>query len=507
MQTSVHPSIEHLQTLVAGLDKFKTTACASIGGVIKEAQITSKERGMFIYVYVLDSPEEDQPATKPKLDLDWVHAFSGKMDQFRADTITGAFEKIMQVLPGGTLLVPTITAEQDQIAEATSGLYKAAQAAWCAAFQTDPIECVDNVSAKNKRRQIREELKQAIKDEMWKDLTGGEEGIKRWNSGPRSYSQSISWEASQLSGAMLRNAQLSGLALGNCVFDKCEMEGADLHFSNISNATFIGARLERATLTGMRASGANFTGAYLMKADFEHSDLRICNFSNADLTAANLKQCNIAGVDFTLPASIEDAQFEMSTYDETTLLPEVFPQWCKLVWKGAGPDPYKQSVKQRAANITISEFDDLIHQLQISFDKNRLSKVFKMLKAERFQLFSEPAQDSVVGVVKSQTDADLVYACKLTVDGAYMCCTQNLKPCGGLRGALCKHILVLVIGLARAGKLDLTSALRWVLSSTVEMPALKKEIATDVFLKYKGWQAGEIDWRPTETIPEDYYAF
>lgn len=28
----------------------------------------------------------------------------------------------------------------------------------------------------------------------------------------------------------------------------------------------------------------------------------------------------------------------------------------------------------------------------------------------------------------------------------------------------------------------------------------------DSFLKYKGAQAGEIDWRPTETIPEDFYA-
>jgi hypothetical protein len=25
------------------------------------------------------------------------------------------------------------------------------------------------------------------------------------------------------------------------------------------------------------------------------------------------------------------------------------------------------------------------------------------------------------------------------------------------------------------------------------------------FLRYKGAEAGEVDWRPTETIPEDYY--
>jgi hypothetical protein len=27
------------------------------------------------------------------------------------------------------------------------------------------------------------------------------------------------------------------------------------------------------------------------------------------------------------------------------------------------------------------------------------------------------------------------------------------------------------------------------------------------FLRYKGAEAGEIDWRPTETMPEDYYAY
>jgi hypothetical protein len=27
-----------------------------------------------------------------------------------------------------------------------------------------------------------------------------------------------------------------------------------------------------------------------------------------------------------------------------------------------------------------------------------------------------------------------------------------------------------------------------------------------IFLKYKSAEAGEVDWRPTETIPEDFYA-
>jgi len=36
--------------------------------------------------------------------------------------------------------------------------------------------------------------------------------------------------------------------------------------------------------------------------------------------------------------------------------------------------------------------------------------------------------------------------------------------------------------------------------------ALDKNAISATFIKYKGAEAGEIDWRPTETIPEDYYA-
>jgi hypothetical protein len=37
-------------------------------------------------------------------------------------------------------------------------------------------------------------------------------------------------------------------------------------------------------------------------------------------------------------------------------------------------------------------------------------------------------------------------------------------------------------------------------------PALDKDAMSETFIKYKGAEAGTVDWRPTETIPEDYYA-
>jgi len=57
------------------------------------------------------------------------------------------------------------------------------------------------------------------------------------------------------------------------------------------------------------------------------------------------------------------------------------------------------------------------------------------------------------------------------------------------------------------GELEAASACEWVLASRRKDPKLDKEIMTATFLRYKGAQAGELDWRPTETIPEDYYAF
>jgi hypothetical protein len=139
-------------------------------------------------------------------------------------------------------------------------------------------------------------------------------------------------------------------------------------------------------------------------------------------------------------------------------------------------------------------------------DPARLAKAIDMLRAERFQLFAQVEPDHLVGVVKSQTNPGLVYSCRLGADGHYACCTQNLHPCGGLRGALCKHLLVLLVGLTRGGALDPKVAEQWVRASRSHKPVLDKDVMSATFLRYKGAEAGEVDWRPTETIPEDYYA-
>lgn len=168
--------------------------------------------------------------------------------------------------------------------------------------------------------------------------------------------------------------------------------------------------------------------------------------------------------------------------------------------KAAAPAAAAPAAKKVSLSSLFSELDK-------ATGDGRMDKVKSMLRADRFQLFSEVTDDRVTGVVKSQTDHSLFYACSMDARGRYMCCTQNLNVCGGLRGKPCKHLLVLLVGLAQGAAIDPAVALQWTRATRGKKAELDKNAMSATFIRYKGAEAGEVDWRPTETIPEDYYAF
>lgn len=154
----------------------------------------------------------------------------------------------------------------------------------------------------------------------------------------------------------------------------------------------------------------------------------------------------------------------------------------------------------------VADVATFLKALELRIDAAKIAKATKMLKAEGFKLFNDVTDAHLNGVVKSQSDPDLVYACRIESDGKYSCCTQHLNVCGGLRGSICKHLLVLIIGLVQAGELDPATIDGWVAKSRDARPELNKETMGEIFIRYKGAEAGEVDWRPTQTVPEDYYA-
>ena len=111
-----------------------------------------------------------------------------------------------------------------------------------------------------------------------------------------------------------------------------------------------------------------------------------------------------------------------------------------------------------------------------------------------------------MGVVRSQSGSGSVYASWLTPEGRYGCSEPGLTDCMGLQGAVCKHLLVLVVGLVRTGQLPADQALSWVRAARGKRPAKDNTLCAETFIQYKGAEAGQLDWRPTETIPEDFYA-
>jgi len=153
------------------------------------------------------------------------------------------------------------------------------------------------------------------------------------------------------------------------------------------------------------------------------------------------------------------------------------------------------------------DFPTFLSRLHGTVDDGKLGRAMKMLKTESFKLYSRIHDGTLVGVVRSQSSSGTVYASWLTQEGTYGCAKPDLEDCMGLQGSICKHLLVLLVALARAGEIECNLAYSWVDKARGKRPRADADLVANTFLQYKGAEAGEIDWRPTQTIPEDFYAY
>jgi len=348
--------------------------------------------------------------------------------------------------------------------------------------------------------------KGATKDDLIALLRRGADGVANYNElvgakKKRTALRDVDLSGVKLSGVDFSSTDLSGANLAGCELRDCRLDNAD-----ISNANLEKADLTNVSGLKLKANGTVFTNATICGAKFQNADLQHSMFKSANCSDIDLSGAFIYGAKFD-GANLENIRFNRTSYDEKTVLPESLLPDPGLLWRGQGANPASLLAIRNATPAEPLDFGKFLERLEVSIDKERLKKAVKMLKAESFQLFAEVGDVQMVGVVKSQTDPNLVYACILTSDGRFCCGTQNLNPCGGLRGALCKHLLVLLLGLTNAGKFDATDADKWAQMSKLQQPKMDKDTMSETFLRYKGAEAGEIDWRPTETIPEDYYAF
>ena len=313
----------------------------------------------------------------------------------------------------------------------------------------------------------------------------------------------------------MKAAKFSNLVFEECDFTNADLSKAKFTEANFRKSIFVDANLSGVDLKDTKMRNVDLTNADLSNASLLNTDLTNANLTNVNFSSAKFgystkhylgSSINLKGLDLS-SVNLKGAKMGFAHYDEKTILPKSMTktQLNAMTWEGGGIPPHERKQNKKVDGPL--DFDSFMERLKEITDSSRLSKSTKMLKASSFELFSEIKPDSVVGVVRSQSDKNLVYSCTLNAEGKFACCTQNLNVCGGLRGAICKHILVLMIGLTKAGELNAADVDQWINDSKIKQPELDKDLMSEVLLKYKGAEAGEIDWRPTETVPEDFFAF
>ncbi|NOQ63707.1 MAG: hypothetical protein GQ582_04280 [Methyloprofundus sp.] len=315
------------------------------------------------------------------------------------------------------------------------------------------------------------------------------------------------YRKTDLSATKLIAISLAQLNFQDSLFDQADLSKADLSEGQFKAASFKNAQLAHASGTKIKAAQADFSDAKMDSIDFIQGMFKEAKFNRAKLTHANLNNCNLLGADFT-EADLSEANLQFSRYDDDTIFPEDFIPPDSMVWKGTGESP--GIIKRRAVrdnNMLNMMLEDFMQALVDTVEASRLDKALKMLKKSSFDLYTQVNEEGITGVIKSQSDSELVYSCHLSSAGKFCCCTQNLNTCGGLRGKPCKHLLVLIIGLAKNQEIDPRTMYQWLDNSRDFKPELDHELMSEVLLRYKGAQAGELDWRPSETVPEDYYLF
>ncbi len=132
--------------------------------------------------------------------------------------------------------------------------------------------------------------------------------------------------------------------------------------------------------------------------------------------------------------------------------------------------------------------------------------------------FVELLNGRIQGVVSSGSDIQRVYVSFIEAGtGNYSCCTNNNRPCGGLRGSACKHIQSMIDeAVLQFGADTVTKYLGVELGEDVKRPAAEilgklhgseqKESPGIVFSRFLNYlRYCELDAKPGAVLEMDWF--
>ena len=364
-----------------------------------------------------------------------------------------------------------------------------------------------------------------IREQLLAALKSGGEAIARWNDATDDDRDLVEELASQeFNGVDWRKINLRDRELMGTKLAKANLSDADLSYTLLNRAQLKSARLDRATGWGTQLRAASLIDASLVQTSLHCAFLNDANLRGANLSDAVFENCDLRGADFST-ANLHDTVFRGSKIDEQTKWPKGYALTWNMVWAGTGPSPLPEPPPPPPEPVNVEEeTDDLrdegeadeeaiaeagelagfLDQLEEHVSVGKLDKALDLLQATPLELFYDLSKSSVSGVVRAPADPDLAFCCHLSDDGAYGCCSSNLATCNGLRGSLCKHLLVLLVGLVQKGVLSADQAAKWVAASTENKPETDKELCSQSLERLEAADQGGTPWKPVATNPDDF---
>nr|MDO8119379.1 hypothetical protein [Candidatus Sigynarchaeota archaeon] len=140
-------------------------------------------------------------------------------------------------------------------------------------------------------------------------------------------------------------------------------------------------------------------------------------------------------------------------------------------------------------------------------EKNRrkIARAFKMIANEKNVMVVHREWEKIMGVVRSQrTPTKVQYATQLDSDGNYWCYSNDIEPCKGMDGTICKHILLTLIGVVKEDLIPMEEIRGWLKKAVFKKPGDDVERARWIFDNYQLLKVENVEWRPIELMPEDF---
>jgi hypothetical protein len=148
------------------------------------------------------------------------------------------------------------------------------------------------------------------------------------------------------------------------------------------------------------------------------------------------------------------------------------------------------------------EYQQFLRGLSKATSPKRLAEALKLLRTSPLTLLGDLSLDALHGIVQG---ASARHACGLREDGAFGCCTADLRPCATAKEP-CVHLLVLLLGLAKSNELEMEEMVTWLAASRKAKPFTDTTRLNSLFQRQTAVEKGDGEWRPTETTTESFAA-